>query len=57
MIDTSLSAEQPNMLMIIPNYSFEEIQEFYITFEHGVVKGFERCVPRQGNEKRIFGLS
>ena len=52
MIDTSSSAEvsfeQPNKLLIIPNYSFEEKQEFYITFEHGVVKGFEGCEP--GNE-------
>ena len=47
MIDASVSNEvtfeHPYKLLIIPSYSFEEKNEFYIKFEQDVVKSFEGC--------------
>lgn len=48
-IDASLSAEvifkEPNEILVTPNYSFTNEQEYYIKFERGVAKGLEGCQP------------
>lgn len=40
--------EQPNVISITPNYTFDDQAKFYITFTRGVVQGIEQCRP--GNE-------
>lgn len=47
-IDTSYSSEvefSGSKLLITPSYTFPEDQYFYITFQTGIVKGFEGCDP------------
>ena len=46
--ETEMVFENSTEIILRPNYWFEEVTQYYITFDRGVVVGFEGCEP--GNE-------
>ena len=46
--EVEIALENSTKIILTPNYKFEEVTKYYITFDRGVVAGFEGCEP--GNE-------